>query len=186
MTLALPALALALAAGPAGETPVPPDARALLLLRVLGYDRTLADRCGDEVIVAVGWSAGDEDARDALVEALRSAAARFQVAGHRVRAVPLRLGPPEPAQRAREAHACVLVLAGPTPGDPAALGREAAAARLLTVADERAGVAQGLALGFVRVDGRARVLVNVAAARAAGAELDAALFTVAEAVGPPR
>jgi len=155
----------------------------LLLFKVLGYDRALARRCADPLTVAVAWRRGGEAERDDLVDALRQAAARFAVDGRRVRAVPVRWDPGSGAGPLRAAGACVAVLPDALLADAPSLGREAATLGILTVADTRAGIAAGAALALVRRGPQAAILVNVAAARAAGADLDATLFTVAERAG---
>jgi hypothetical protein len=159
------------------------EGRALLLFKVLGYDRAIGRRCGDPITVAVAWRTGGETERDESLEALRETAARFSVDGRRVRVVPVRWEPGSGAGRIRAAGACVAVLPDALLHEAPSLAREAAALGLLTATDSRDGVLAGAALGFVRRGSRAAILVDVRSARAAGADLDAALFTVAEPVG---
>jgi hypothetical protein len=61
--------------------------------------------------------------------------------------------------------------------------RATRAAGVLSVTEDRDMVEAGLAVGLVLRASRAEVIVNVAAARLEGADLDASLFAVAEAVG---
>jgi len=182
--LAILCLALAWPAqGQEGELPA--RSQALLLLRLLGYDRGLARQPGEPVVVAVAWRTGDEARRDEALEALREAAARYRVAGRPVRAVPVQWEAGPFAARLHEAGAAAVLVVGGLASQAEALARPFQEAGLLSATTSRAAVEAGLTFGLVWRGARAGVLVNVAAARAAGADLDATLFTVAEPVGGP-
>jgi len=180
---ALAILCLLLAGPVQGQdAELPARTQALLLLRVLGYDRGLARQAGDLVVVAVAWRTGDESRRDEALDALREAAAQFRVAGKPVRAVPIRWEAAGFAERLRGSGASAVLVVGGLAGQAAELARPLQEARLLSATTSRAAVESGLAIGLLLRGARAGVLVNVAAARAAGADLDATLFTVAEAL----
>lgn len=164
---------------------LPPRTQALLLLRVLGYDRSLTRRAGDRATIAVAWQTGDEDRRDALVEALRVAGSEFRLAGLPVRAVPVKWDPSDFDRRLAEERACAVLVVGGLADEAPALALRSRKLRLLSATTSRAAVEAGLAIGLVVRRDRAGVVVHVAAARAAGADLDSTLFTVAEAMGLP-
>jgi len=172
------ALPLAIAAG------VSPGQRALLLLRVLAYDRALRSRAGDAVQVAVVYQAGaaaSEAERDDLLVAFADVARTVVVGGRPVRAVPVpwrggaELEALLAARRASAVYAC--------PGLLEAAGEIEAAARrqrALTFAGDGAFVERGFAVALVDRGRRAGVLVAPAVAAAEGADLDSALLSLAE------
>jgi hypothetical protein len=180
---ALAILCLLLAGPVQGQdAELPARSQALLLFRVLGYDRHLARRAGEAVVIAVGWRPGDEGRRDEAVEALRAVALQYRVAGLPVQVVPVRWDAADWAQRLRGAGPSVLLVVGALQGSAAEVVAPLQALQIVSVASSRAAVEAGLAIGLVARGARAGVLINVAAARAAGADLDATLFTVAEAL----
>ncbi len=75
-----------------------------------------------------------------------------------------------------------MLVVGALQAEATAVARELLAARLVSAAGARAAVEAGLVIGLVQEGRAARVLVNVAAAKAVGADFDSTLFTVAEAV----
>ncbi|MBI5067343.1 MAG: DUF4154 domain-containing protein [Deltaproteobacteria bacterium] len=177
-------LAALAGAGPARADPeLPPRTQALLLLRVLGYDRALTQRAGDRITIAVAWRAGDESQRDAMLEALRGAGSEFRVAGLPVRAVPVRWEPGEFERQLEEERPCAVLVVASLADEAAGLAPRFRRLRLLSATTSRAAVEAGLAIGLVVRRNGAAVVVNVAAARATSADLDATLFTVAEVVG---
>jgi len=180
-------LVASLAAPAARAAEVTPRQRALLLLRVLVYDRTLAQRAGGEVTVGLLYRPGHPESeleRRALLDAYQSLAGQVTAGGRAVRAVELpyagaadleaRLGALRPA--------AIFACAGL---DDAAAEVAAAArrARVLAFAGTRAAVAAGVPVGLIDRGERAGVLLDPAAAAAAGADLDSALLSVAELAG---
>lgn len=180
-------LAAALAAAlvpisPAAED-MPPSSQALLLLRILAYDRALPSRSGGPVVVAVASRRGDaagEERRDELVEALREAASTFGVGGRAVRAVGISWAPERAADRLRAEQATALVVVGALEQDASQVASVTRAARVLSVAASRAPVAAGLAVGLVHRGRKAGILVNLAACRAEGVDFHSDLLSVAE------
>jgi hypothetical protein len=173
------------------EEVLPPRAQALLLFRVLGYDRGLASRAGGTVTIAVLWRSGDEAARDDAVDALREMASRYRIGGQPVRAVPVRWEADSLARHLENAGASAALVVGAMGaevGDLAALLRSR---HIASATSSRSAVEAGLIIGLLRRGDRAIVAVNVAAAKAAGIDLDSTLFLVAETVkgagaaGPP-
>jgi len=172
---------------PRAEEVLPARNQALLLLRVLAYDRRLPARAGGGVTVAVAHLPGDvpgEARRDQLLEELREAAATFGVGGLRVSVVSVPWAPETFADRLRGARACAVLVVGALADEAAAVSRITRKEQVLSAAERRGAVEAGLAVGLVHRGRRAGVLVNLAAARAEGANLDAALLAVAELLPP--
>jgi len=162
--------------------------RALVLLRVLAYDRNLRARAGAEVRVAVVFRpghAGSERERDELLAAFAELDARAVVAGLPVRAVavPFAEGADLAARLAAPRAAALYACAGLEDRSPdiASVARER---RLLTATGSRGPVEQGLAVALVDRGERAGLVVNARAAADQGADFDSALLSVAERVEP--
>jgi len=181
--LAFCALALA-ATRPAFAAELSPHGRALLMLKVIAYDRNLKRRAGKVLRIAVIHRAGDpRSAQDGMemAAALKEVASRVTVAGLVAEVVLLPLaGATGLADRLRDAGASVAYvadgLAGLTP-DIATGSRRAA---VLTATGSRAGVEAGLSIGLVRRGLGAAVLVNLPASRREGADIDSELLDIAE------
>ncbi len=178
--------AAGMAARPARADDVPARNQAQLALRVLIFDRNLKGRSGEVVRVAVVYQAGDassEVERDALLAAYREAAKGLVAQGLpvTVEAVAWRgaanLAAHLAARRCAALHA-VRALA------PVAeeLARAARSARSLAFAPTLEMVTAGLAAGLVSRGERAGLVLNLAASRAEGADLDPALLQQAEVV----
>jgi hypothetical protein len=186
------ALAAGLLAATAGASPPPSDlparTRVLLLLRVLLYDRNLAVRAGDALVVAVLYAPGDprsEADRDEMLAAFDEASQEVLAGGRVVRgvAVAMRSEAALSAELGRggfaAAYACTGLLQ-----QARAIAGAAAARGVPSAAGGRDEVLAGLAVGVVPRGERAAIVVNAAAARAQGADLEAKLLAVAEVVRP--
>lgn len=177
-------LAGAAAAVPARAEDLPPRNQALLLLRVLVYDRNLKGRAGDVVRVAVAYRAGDaasEAERDALLAAYQEVAREVVAQGLpvKVEALPWRDAADFAGRLSERRFSAVHAGRGlqPVAED---LSRATRKARSLTFAPAREMVAAGLVVALVFRGERAGLVVNLGAARAEGAELDPALLQLAE------
>lgn len=187
-----PALAAALAATlavaavcPARAADLPPRSQALLLLRVLAYDRHVARRAGRSVTVLVLARQGDrasEERAGEVAAAFEAVSREVVVAGIPVRVELLAVTPGTLAARL-EATAATLVYADEAlaPVVPE-IARSCRRWGALSAGASRAMVEAGLSVGIVGRGARAGVLVNLSAARQEGAELDSALLSVAEIV----
>jgi len=180
-------LSLAVAAAAAAQGLVPSQ-KALLLLRMLAYDRNLKARAGNELRIAVVFRPGvgaSERERDALLLAIEEIRGRAVVAGLPVRATPL-------AYRDAADLRVRLAESGPV-ALYACVGLEEAARDLAGAARERSVLAvggtreqaaRGFAVALVDRGERAGLLVNARAAAGQGADLDPALLSVAERIEP--
>jgi hypothetical protein len=186
-------LATALLAASLGSIPgrevLPARNQALLLLRVLSYDRNLRARSGAELTVVVAYregSARSEHERE-IVAALEEAARSFTVSGLKARvvSVPWR-GAPALAVELRARGAAALYVGESLSEEAAAISAATRGVRsTLSFAPLRAMVEEGLALGLLNAGERARLLVNLAAAREEGADLDSVLLGIVEVLGRP-
>ena len=159
------------------------DPRALILLRVLAYDRNLAARSGDQVVIAVVESADDRGLACAtpMVDALTVAARKIVIGQRPIRGARIRLEPGV-SLRARlgELHAAaVYVCVGAGAVAEVARATRAAGALSFTGAEPGPG---GLAIGMVRGADKVELWVNLEAARAERADLSAALLRLAKVV----
>lgn len=183
-------LAAVLAAAPApGGAPatVPVRQRTLLLLRVLVYDRNLTARAPKDVVVAVLFRPGEPESereRDDVLAALGQLGDEVVAKGRAIRGAAVPYGTPAEltTQLAALRPAAAWVSAALAP-QAAEIARVTAARKVLSAAGSRAAVEAGLAVGIVPGEKRAIILVNPAAARAEGADLDAALLAISELVG---
>jgi hypothetical protein len=185
---AILATALAVGQGPAEGEPalLPARQRTLLLLRVLVYDRNLPARAPGDVVVAVLFRPGNAESereRDEVLETLSQLSDEVVAKGRPIRgaAVPFTTAVELSTQLAALRPAAAWV--GDTLAPQAAeLARVAATRKVLTMTGTRAAVEGGLAVGIVAGPRRAVILVNAGAAKAQGADLDAALLGIAELV----
>jgi hypothetical protein len=182
------ATALAVGAEPGGGEPavIPVRQRTLLALRVLVYDRNLAARAPGDVVVAVLFRPGDaasERERDEVQGALSRLGDEVVAKGRTIRgvAVPVTSAPDLSQRLAALGPAAAWVCDALAP-QAAELARVTAARKVLSMTGSRTAVEAGLAIGVVPGPRRAVILVNPAAAKAEGADLDAALLGVAEIV----
>jgi len=179
-------LALALARPAMADEPSPRQ-RALILLRVLVYDRNLAARAGPEVVVALAFSAaspGSRDERDQLLAAFDELSKGVVAAGRPVRAVALPYHDEEGLRAGLAAtHAVALYACQGLEAAAGAMARAARQSRVLAAAGSREHVEAGFPVAIVHRQGRAALVLAPSEAAAAGADLDPSLFTVAELVG---
>jgi hypothetical protein len=181
-------LSLAVATGATAQG-VPPGQKALLLLRVLAYDRNLRARAGPEVRIAVVYKPGhraSERERDALLFALEEVTGRAVVAGLPVRAVAL---PYQDAAGFRAllagSGASTMYLCSGLEEAGRDLARAARERSVLSVCGSREQAMAGCAVALVDRGERAALVVNPRAAVGQGGDLDSALLSVAERVESP-
>ncbi|MFL5262929.1 MAG: YfiR/HmsC family protein [Anaeromyxobacteraceae bacterium] len=186
---ALAALALLVAPAAARAEDLAPRKQALLLLRVLVYDRNLKARAGAAVRVAVAYRAGDGDGereRDDVVAAFEAVSREVVAAGLPVEiaALPYR-DPADFDARLAAAHPASVYACASLRGAAKEIARASRAHGALSATGQREAVEAGLAVGLVNRGPRAGVVVNLPAAKAEGADLDAALLAIAEVISRP-
>jgi hypothetical protein len=159
--------------------------RALIVLRMLAYDRDLATRSpGSEVVVFI--VAGPDKRGRAEREIWRSGFAllpRVKVGGRPVRAVPIDYEDAAEldALAARHHPAAMIVTAG-LAGEASALRRVAGTRQVIAVSLREAEVRDGYAIGLIAGDKRDEIAINLAAARAEGARFGAGLLQLARII----
>jgi hypothetical protein len=171
-------LVVALAA-PALAATLPPQQQALVILRTLAYDRNLKARAGAKVTVAL--LTGDVPCA-AVKSALEESGRELSVSGLPVRVISVAWGDGAAATLAAEKPVAVYVC----PGLDAAVATITGYTRqnrVLSFSGSPEDVDNGVAIGVIGRGDKAAVLVNLAAARAEGAQLDSALLRVAEVIG---
>ena len=158
--------------------------QSLLFLRVLAYDRNLKTRSEGALNVAVVYRGGNRDseqARDAVVSALRDASKRITVARLPIRAVAVEFTSPQAFENLLQSEKISAVYVCPGLGDVtfalSAVTRKRAA---LTATSIESAVRGGLSIGLLTREGKPELLVNLPATRAEGANLDAALLRLAQ------
>jgi hypothetical protein len=174
-------------AGPSrgDEQELPIRNQALLLFRVLSYDRNLAQRAHSSVTIAVAWRTGDEVLRDEAIDSLRAVGSQFKIAGLPVRAVPVHFERGEFSRQLVATGANVVLVVGSLVADARELSNTFRELHLLSASSSLGSADEGLTIGISTRGRRAAVRVNVQAGHAAGADFDSTLFTVAEMVGAP-
>ena len=162
------------------------DRRALVMLRVLAYDKHLGDRVGDDITVMIAYPATDQG----NLERARWTAAFGNVSGLKVgsRSVSVISHRFEDAQKLDHelatSHAAALVVCDGLTRSISVQNIVAAtrARKVLTLSTREAEVVKGLAVGIVPGSKKDEIVVNVTAATAEGVKFDAGLLQLARTV----
>jgi hypothetical protein len=176
--------ALLLGAGTA-EVVVPVELQVPLLLKVLDFDRSLRERPGEAVIILVAFQSGFPVSRDLRerLDSSRGSAGSASIQGKPVRWVFLDVtGAAALEREVRGQDAAVVYLAPMRSIDLGALTAAAAAGGALSVTGDLDYVSEGVAVAFGTRGGRPSILINLKAARAAGADFGAQLLQLAEII----
>lgn len=161
---------------------VPAGNRALLVLRVLAYDRKLPAKVTDAVGIAVAYRKGHADSescRKEMETALTSAGGKATVAGKQPKATSVAYS--SAFQEDLAAADAVSVYLCPGLDDVLdSITKLSRSQSLLTFAGRESYVNGGVAIGLVLREQKAAIVVNLPAAKSEGADLDAALLARAE------
>lgn len=164
---------------------LPAQNQALLILRLLAYDRALPSRSGAEVSVAVIARDGAEaDAAQAeIAQALSDLSNKTSVAGRKVRIVRIAFTSADKldATLAQEHAVAAYVTAGLT-DQLSTIIQVTRRRSVLTFSGVESHVQSGTSFAIVRRGPKSAILVNLPAAKAEGADLDSSLLRVAEVV----
>ncbi len=182
-----PVLALLALAGPAfaQQMPVPVDVQVPVLLKVLTFDRRIADVRGENLVVGVLYQSGfrlSSTVKDRVMDALSSAGPSGP-ANRRLSAVAVDADGKESLETALARLGVRVLYVTPMrafdlPSLVAATRRN----RTLTLTGVPEYVEAGLSIGLDLRQDRPRILVNLRAARAEGADLAAPLLGLATVV----
>ena len=173
---------MGLAALPARGAELPPRNQALLLLRVLAYDRNLKQRSGGNATVLVLYRPGDpasEARRSSLRSAFEEVAREVVVSGLpvAVEEVPFRSAA-DLDSKLESTRAALVYVDRALEGSLGEITQVTRRRAVLSADGSRSMVEAGVAVGIVARSGRAVVIVNLAVARLEGANLDSALLAV--------
>ena len=173
--LALPAPAVA---------DVSDDRRALVMLRVLAYDKQLSQRVGDDVRVVVAYSADEAGAAEGARWADAFAKiSKLKVNGRPVIVSIVRVESLETLSRALDRSAAIVACDGLTRrlavGSLARITRER---HVLSISTRESDVSGGLTVAVVPGKQRDEIVVNLRAAQAEGVKFDAGLLQLAREV----
>lgn len=182
-TAALACLAVLCAVGVArGDDDA--DRRALVLLRVLSYDRNVASRAGDRVTILVVYdepaTTGERDRWLAALAGTRKVTVADRPVEIRSHAF---TGTAGLDAAVRDAHPAAIVVCG---GLSRALDELRGAARshkAMTFTTREAEVEAGFSVGLVAGERRDVIAINLEAARAEGVQFEAGLLKIARRVG---
>jgi hypothetical protein len=183
---ALIAAGLLAGAAPVAAADATHDKQALVVLRLLAYDRELARRSSSKVVVAVVRDDRDPASRRsavALADALRSGARAVTVVGKPVAVVEVAAGALL-GDRLRDLRVDAMILATGLEGELDDVVRAARARPCLTFGVVPAYMRQGVAIVLGTDDRLRRITISVdlEASRAQGARLSAELLSVAKVV----
>ncbi len=164
---------------------VPADNQALLVLRILAFDRKLAQRATGAVRIAVIFKEGSSDSESCksdIEKALKTAGAKTSVSGMKVEVTTLRhnAGSFE-ADLTRSDSAAAYLCPGLDDALPA-ISKSSRATKVLTFSGVESFITSGASVGLVRRASKVGILVNLAASRAEGADLDSNLLQMAEVI----
>lgn len=172
----------------AGPVRAQEDARrqAALVLRILSYDRTLAQRARQRVTILVAYRAnhsGSDAERRRITEALNAIGQRTTVARLPARAVAVPYtNRAALVQSARTESAAALYVCQGLGDSVADISGAAREARMLSLSSDAQAVRRGLGVGMVANGSSTQLLVNLRAVEAEGARLDAAVLRLAEVI----
>lgn len=163
-----------------------PGQKALLLLRVLAYDRNLKKRSQKEVRIAVVFrprDAASERERDLMVRALNEVVGKVMVAGLRVRVTAVACDGMQAFSAAvDELRPAAMFVGVGLDGEVSEVARVARERSALTFSGAREHLGRGVAVALLDRGEKAAVAINLGAALSQGADLDSALLYVAERV----
>jgi hypothetical protein len=190
MTRSLRTLAVVLSlfwtGGRAWADAVPAKNQALLMFRILAYDRNLASRIDNKTvtiaIVYKAGNAGSEDVSSELVSSISDLAKSTTIVNNAIRVLRIAYADKTFDADLAKAKASTLYVASGLGDNIAAITASSRARKLLSFGGNEDDVAAGVAVGFALVGDKASILVNVPASRAEGADLDSALLRVARIV----
>ena len=151
---------------------------ALLLLRILAYDRNLTKRTSDEVVIVVVHKSGNATSESAgrdIVGSLLAAAKKVSVAGRKVKVRSEAFGD----TTKNLSNTAAFYVATGLDDHIAAISQISRTNKILTFSNVE-GYVSSLAIGIVPKDKSMSIIVNLKSAKAEGADLDSALLKLAD------
>lgn len=185
MLLVIAALVRIAAAEPTDAGTEVAARQMLIAVRVLSYDKSLADRARDSAVTIALVSSATQEGRSARA---RFAAAfalmpKLKVGGKPVHVVTFEIATRKTLESALVATRPSMLIVLDDLGDQLGVVSDIARARaILTVSLREADVGRGLSVGVVQSGERNEILINVEAARSEGARFGAGLLQLARLV----
>lgn len=167
--------ALLLASGLAHAQGVPPELRAAVLVRALGYERGLRAGQGPVRLLVVSDASGRRDA-DAMEAAFRGFAARTTLGGRNLQVDRVEVG--DTAEVLRHDPQVVYLANGTREATARRIAGALPAGRIV-VCGGASLVGQGCVLGVERAANRPRLIIHLTEAREAGLDWDSRLMRLA-------
>ncbi|MCY1080220.1 YfiR family protein [Archangium lansingense] len=163
---------------------VPPDRQALVMLRVLAYDRNLRERASGTLTIAVinGQSSDGAQKQAAMVAALGRVAQESTVSGLQVKAVAVDYAGPGTLEARLSAAGASAIYVCPGLGKEALQAIAEASRRnsVLAFSENEAEVGLGVGIALVRRGARVSIIIDRSAVAEAGADLAPELLQLSE------
>jgi hypothetical protein len=173
---------------PAQEMDVPARIQIPLLYKILSFDRNFSARVGDDIVVAILYQSGfraSTAAREQIEEALGHTASPF--GARRIRWVSVDLNAGADLGQALQRHEADVLYVTPLRGTGlAGIVDAARRSQLMTFTGVPPYVEGGLSVGIGIEQERPMIIINLAAARAEGADYTAQLLRVSRVIGEGR
>lgn len=160
--------------------------QAALILRILSYDRNLAQRASGGVTILVTFRESDGGSRqesERITAALNALGRRTTVANMHARAVAVAYSDAASIASAASRESAVALYVCQGLGNATrTISGAARSAHLLSLTGERSALNQGLAVGLIANGSEVQLVVNLPAVEAEGARLDATVLRLAEVI----
>lgn len=178
-------LALVLIAIPASsvvsqEMDLPASIQAPLILKIASFDRRLASRAGDEVVVAVVYQGGYRTSARSRDELLQSLAGPTTVAGRTVRTLSIDIDTKSLAAELEKEKPLIVYVAPLRGMDIATIAAATRTAGATTITGVVRHFADGLAVGLGVKGERPRIMINLTQSRLEGADFRSDLLRLAQ------
>jgi hypothetical protein len=172
----------------AQQMDVPARLQIPLLYKILSFDRNFTARAGDQVVIAIIYQSGFRAsvvAREQIEDALGHTASPFGTRS--LRWVAIEAGSGSTLEQALREHEADVIYVTPLRGvDLDVIADAARRSRLMTFTGIPPYVERGLSVGVGIEQERPMIIINLAAARAEGADYTAQLLRVSRVIGEAR
>ncbi len=177
-------LPLAAAAPIRAQSALPPQAEAPILLRILAYDRALDRTPGDNLVIAIVYDVANKtsnNARGGIVRAFRGAQVQ-SIGGRALKYVELNVAAANVADVFRQQSVAAAYVTPGLDDRLPAIVTAAADTHVTTLGGNLRYARRGVAVAVDTMNGRPQIFVNLAAARASGADLTSSLLKLATVI----
>lgn len=161
---------------------IPPDKQAVILTRSLAYDTNLRSRAGSTLVIAVLYKPGVGDSESVAADVFRAfkALEGIKVQDLPISVVKLAYSGKEALKSAISAQGIDALYCCPSLEQELGTLREVSHQQhVLTLAAHEAFIRAGLSIGVFPNEGKATIMINLAASREEGASLSSDLLRLA-------